>query len=75
MAEVRNRLAREMHDGAGGTLVSVLAAIESGTPAREMVADSLREALDEMRFALHALDQPDDSLLGALALARSRLAT
>lgn len=72
LAEERERLMREMHDGMGGQLVSTLAMVEAGSEKSE-VADSLRASLDEMRLVIDTLDPVVDDVEGLLAVARERL--
>lgn len=72
MAE-RERLLRDMHDGLGGHLVSMLALVEAeGAPAGD-VAEGLRGALEELRLLIDSLDPAEPDLLAVLAGLRSRL--
>jgi len=69
----RERLLRDMHDGLGGHLVSMLASVESeGAPASQ-VADGLRGALEELRLLIDSLDPAEPDLLAVLGGLRSRL--
>jgi signal transduction histidine kinase len=73
LAEERERIMREMHDGLGSHLVSTLALLESDGTARHVVGDAVRAALDDLRLMIDALVPLDGDLLGALALLRARM--
>lgn len=71
--EERTRLMREMHDGMGGRLVSLLAMVEGGEPSRDLLSDNLKTALEELRCVVDSLD-PDIGDLGMLlGVVRERL--
>jgi signal transduction histidine kinase len=72
VAEERERLVREMHDGLGGQLVSLLSLVETSGGADPRVADAVRAALDDMRLVIHSLDPALQTLAGALGAARAR---
>jgi len=69
----RERLTREMHDGLGGQLVSLLSVVERGVGSRSEIAEGLRRALDDIRIAIDALDPHSTDLPTALGKLRSRL--
>ena len=69
----RERLMRDIHDGFGGQLTSVLALVERSGVAGEEVAEALRDALDDMRLVVSSLDPPDADLVGLLANWRTRI--
>jgi signal transduction histidine kinase len=71
--EERDRLTREMHDGLGGQLVSMLAVSERGDVSRAELSQALREALDEMRLVLQSLDLGCRDITALLAGLRARL--
>lgn len=73
LAEERERIMREMHDGLGSHLVSTLALLEHDAMPREAVAAAVRAALDDLRLMVDALEPLDGDLLGALAMLRARL--
>jgi len=73
LAEERERIMREMHDGLGSHLVSTLALLERDGVARDAVAAAVRAALDDLRLMVDALEPLDGDLLGALAMLRARL--
>jgi signal transduction histidine kinase len=72
LAEERERLVREMHDGLGGQLVSLLSLVEADGAADPRVAGAVRAALDDMRLVIHSLDPALQTLASALGAARAR---
>ena len=73
LAEERERIMREMHDGLGSHLVSTLALLDREDVARDTVAQAVRAALDDLRLMIEALVPLDGDLVGALAMLRARL--
>lgn len=73
LAEERERVMREMHDGLGSHLVSTLALLENDDPSRDAVGRAVRAALDDLRLMIDALVPLDGDLLGALAMLRARM--
>ena len=73
IGEERERLMRDVHDGVGGQLVSTLALVESGEAGSDAVAESIRDALEDLRLVIDSLDPIEADLLAVLASARSRL--
>ena len=69
----RERLTREMHDGLGGQLVSVLSMVERGLAAPSEVAEALRRAIDDIRIVIDSLDPGATDLPTALGKLRARL--
>jgi signal transduction histidine kinase len=74
IAAERERLMRDMHDGVGGHLVSLLAMIEADPRRPAALATAVRDALDDMRLMIDSLDPVDDDLNAVLAMWRDRLA-
>jgi signal transduction histidine kinase len=72
LAEERERLVREMHDGLGGQLVSLLSLVEAERGADPRVADGVRSALDDMRLVIDSLDPALHTLGAVLGAARAR---
>lgn len=72
--EERQRLMRDMHDGVGSTLVSTLALVERGNMPPDLLASSLREAVDELKLTIDSLEPIDRDLVTLLATLRYRLA-
>lgn len=74
IAAERERLMRDMHDGVGGHLVSMLAMIEADRRRPGELAVVVREALDDMRLMIDSLEPVDDDLNAVLAMFHDRLA-
>jgi signal transduction histidine kinase len=74
IAGERERLMRDMHDGVGGHLVSLLAMIEAGRSGPQQLSTAVRDALDDMRLMIDSLDPVDDDLNAVLAMWNDRLA-
>jgi signal transduction histidine kinase len=73
VAEERERLMRDVHDGVGGQLVSALALVEQGDGGNGPVVESIRAALEDLRLVIDSLDPSEDDLLSVLGSVRSRL--
>jgi signal transduction histidine kinase len=73
VAEERERLMRDVHDGVGGQLVSALALVEQGDTGPEAIVESIRAALEDLRLVIDSLDPSEDDLLSVLGSVRSRL--
>lgn len=69
----RERIMQDVHDGIGGQLVSTLALVESGRGEARVVADSLHEALDDLRLIIDSLDPDEGDLAAVLGTMRIRL--
>ncbi|MBX3638760.1 MAG: hypothetical protein KF683_25585, partial [Rubrivivax sp.] len=74
IASERERLMRDMHDGVGGHLVSMLAMIEADRRRPGDLAVVVRDALDDMRLMIDSLEPVDDDLNAVLAMFHDRLA-
>jgi signal transduction histidine kinase len=74
LADERQRIMREMHDGVGSQLLTSLAMVERGAADRDDVARMLRECLDDMRLAIDTLTPESADLGGALGNLRYRSA-
>jgi len=69
----RDRLTRELHDGLGGQLVSILSMVERGLAVPSEVAEALRRAIDDIRIAIDSLDPHSTDLATSLGKLRARL--
>ena len=65
---------RDMHDGVGGHLVSLLAMIEADRRRPAELGTVVREALDDMRLMIDSFEPVDDDLNAVLAMWHDRLA-
>jgi signal transduction histidine kinase len=73
LAEERTRLMRDLHDGLGGQLVSIVAMSERGGETARM-GDAARAALKDLRLVIDAMDDIGGDLMLALGAWRERLA-
>lgn len=73
LAAERQRLLRDMHDGVGGQLASLVHLADNPQVGREQVVSGLREGLADLRLVLDSLAQSDDDLLVALGRLRHRI--
>jgi signal transduction histidine kinase len=73
IADERERLMRDVHDGVGGQLVSALSLVERGETDADAVAESIRAALEDLRLVIDSMDPIEDDLLSVLGSVRSRL--
>lgn len=71
--EERQRIMRDMHDGLGSQLMSMLLAARRGKAEPSRVADGLQQVVDEMRLMIDSMDSLGESLSSALASFRNRL--
>lgn len=69
----RQRLMRDMHDGIGGQLMSLLFAARQKTIPRAELTEGLQAVIDELRLIIDSLDTVGESLGAALASFRSRI--
>jgi two-component system sensor histidine kinase UhpB len=69
----RRRLMRDMHDGVGGELVSLLLAVRRGTVDQQRIAEGLQLAMDEIRLMINSVDAQSRSLSSMLDLFESRV--
>ncbi|HEX4847794.1 MAG TPA: sensor histidine kinase [Novosphingobium sp.] len=69
----RQRLMRDMHDGIGGQLMSLLFAARQKVLPPEELAQSLQAVIDELRLIIDSLDTVGESLSAALASFRGRI--
>jgi signal transduction histidine kinase len=69
----RERIMRDVHEGLGGQLMSLLATIESRVFEPELLSDAVRDALDDLRILVLSRDDDEDDLLARLGVVRARL--
>ena len=73
IAEERERLMRDMHDGVGSQLMATLNAFERGQLPAAQVGDLLRQCIEDLRLVIDSLDAGEHNLVAALANLRYRL--
>lgn len=73
LADERQRIMRDMHDGVGGQLVALIAQVQSAPPEATLIVDNLRRTLDELRLMIDSLDEACADLSVALGMFRARM--
>jgi signal transduction histidine kinase len=73
IAQERQRIMRDMHDGLGAQLVGMLSMAERGDAGTEALAREVRECLDQLRLTIDALDVAGEDLSTMLGHLRYRL--
>lgn len=71
--EERQRVARDMHDGIGGQLMSLLARVRSQRISPGQMEDELTSGLAELRLMMDSLDASDGPVADALSVLRTRI--
>jgi two-component system sensor histidine kinase UhpB len=69
----RQRLMRDMHDGIGGQLMSLLFASRKQPIPQAELTESLQQVIDELRLIIDSLDTVGETLGTALATFRARI--
>jgi two-component system sensor histidine kinase UhpB len=69
----RQRIMRDMHDGLGSNIMSMLLAARRGNAEPAKVADGLQGVIDEMRLMIDSMDSVGESLESAFAIFRDRV--
>ncbi len=72
LAEERQRIMRDMHDGVGGQLVALMTQARAGRLDGATLADEIRRTLDDLRLMIDSLDPACADLSVALGMLRSR---
>jgi signal transduction histidine kinase len=73
VAEERQRIMTDMHDGIGAQLIAALSLAESDGASQRDIAVMLRECIDDLRLTIDSLESSDNELLPALGNFRYRL--
>lgn len=73
VAVERERILFDMHDGVGGRLVSMLARLDNAGSGSSEAAQSLRDALNDLRLMIYSMEPSADDFAAALALMRQYL--
>lgn len=71
--EERQRIMREMHDGLGSHLMSMLMMAKRGNGKHSDYAEGLQSVIDEMRLMIDSMDSVGESLRSALTVFRNRV--
>jgi signal transduction histidine kinase len=74
LADERQRLTQDMHDGLGSSLHTALRAVQRGRADPEAVADILRGCIDELYLTIDSMEPAQTDLLVLLGTLRHRLA-
>ncbi|MBO3758404.1 ATP-binding protein [Ciceribacter sp. L1K22] len=72
LAQERDRLMRDLHDGLGGQLVRIVALSERHGSDTGKIGEAARAALKDLRLVIDAMEDVDGDLLLALASWRER---
>jgi signal transduction histidine kinase len=73
LAQERQRLMQDMHDGLGSSLASALRVVEKGRLGEADVAQVLKGCMDDLKLAIDSMEPVDADLLLLLATLRFRL--
>ena len=77
--EERQRFTRDIHDGIGGQLLSLLLRVRTGNLETEEIAEEIQGGLNDLRLVVDSMDHTGDDLIAALttfhARANTQLAT
>jgi signal transduction histidine kinase len=73
LANERQRIMQDMHDGLGSTLRTTLLAVEKGQLEQSHVSDLLKDCIDDLKLTIDAMEPVQADLLLVLATLRYRL--
>jgi len=81
LAEERERLMRDMHDGMGGHIISTLALLDNNVNCdingivnnNKVIRIALQSALDDLRLMIDSMEDVDGDVLTILGMLRQRL--
>ncbi|MBV7257955.1 sensor histidine kinase [Erythrobacter crassostreae] len=71
--EERQRIMRDMHDGLGSHLMSMMMMAKRGNGEYSDYADGLQSVIDEMRLMIDSMDSVGESLRAALTVFKKRI--
>lgn len=69
----RQRILRDMHDGLGSQLMSMLMMAKRGKASQDDIVEGIQSVIDEMRLMIDSMDSVGESLSSALAIFRRRM--
>ena len=69
----RQRIVRDMHDGLGSQLMSMLMMAKRGKASQDDIVEGVQNVIDEMRLMIDSMDSVGESLSSALAIFRRRM--
>lgn len=69
----RQRILRDMHDGLGSQLMSMLMMAKRGKASQEDIVEGIQSVIDEMRLMIDSMDSVGESLSSALSIFRRRV--
>ena len=73
LAEERERFMKEMHDGVGGHLISMLSMMRAGENDTQKITRAIEAALSDLRIMIDSLDPNEHDIPALLGAMRSRL--
>ena len=73
VAEERQRIMRDIHDGIGGQLVATLVSMDAGPVNQDQLKSNLKAALQDLRMVIDSLDDEAEDLPTLLGMLRMRL--
>ncbi len=69
----RERFMKEIHDGVGGHLISMLSMVRSGKQDTDIIVSSIETALSDLRLMIDSLSPQENDIPSLLGALRSRL--
>ncbi len=73
IAEERERFMKEMHDGVGGHLISMLSMMRGGEKDTAKITRAIEASLNDLRIMIDSLDPDEHDIPALLGAMRSRL--
>ncbi|PCJ86864.1 MAG: hypothetical protein COA54_07105 [Thiotrichaceae bacterium] len=73
LTEERERFMKEIHDGVGGHLISMLSMVRSGKQDTELLVHAIESTLDDLRIMIDSLTPEDHDIPSLLGAMRARI--
>lgn len=73
LIDERERFMKEIHDGVGGHLISMLSMVRSGKQDTELIIKSIEAALSDLRMMIFSLSPQENDIPSLLGELRTRL--